>query len=866
MNKKIVVGLLAGIATVTLLLVALNWPGNDVDIDDGPDQPGLTDGTDGSRIETWPQTAVPAPVPEFQFVDQSGEPFGLEELKGKVWIADFMYTGEQGTSAVQAAALAEVQQQLATTDLVDSIRIVSFTLDPDRDTPEVLARHGESYGADDERWKFLTGPRDEIWRLSLEGFGLYVGEDIGNESSPISHDPQCAVVDRSGQIRAFIDLVPGQTMSSMQQVLGMVLSEFEPENNQQFASMGEDITFTHIIQPPTLVDLEWLAELKEAQLASAETVTAFHEFQFTDQVDESGITFFPQIVDEQRRRLQVNHYDHGNGIAVADVDGDGLLDIYFVSQVGPNELWRGTGEGRFEDHTDAAAVGLADRLSVSASFADVDNDGDADLYVTTVRDGNALLLNDGTGRFQDRTEAAGLEYSGHSSAATFLDYDRDGYLDLFLCNVGRYTTDEKVAVDRDLTFHGPDREYEYFPGVTDAFGGHLKPQLTESSILYRNVNGDRFEDVTEQVGLNAVGWTGDATPIDGNDDGWPDLYVLNMQGHDAYFENQEGVAFVDRTTDVFPETPWGAMGVKVFDYDNDGRLDLYITDMHSDMSEDISPEREKLKSRMQWPESFLLSEGRGIYGNAFYRNLGGGVYQEVSDEIGAENYWPWGLSVGDLNADGYEDVFVASSMCFPYRYSVNSVLLNLQGQGFADSEFILGVEPRPDGRTIQPWFSLDASGRDSDHPFSSGRSGDLLVWSALGTRSSVLFDVDDDGDLDIVTNDFNSRPMVLLSDLNDSRGELSYVKLRLEGTDSNRDGLGAIVRLVTSDGTQTRVVDGKSGYLSQSRLPLYFGLGAAQEIERFEVDWPSGAKQVEQGPFEANRVLLIRESGGGETQ
>jgi hypothetical protein len=168
------------------------------------------------------------------------------------------------------------------------------------------------------------------------------------------------------------------------------------------------------------------------------------------------------------------HYDHGNGIAVADVDGDQLLDVYFVNQVGGSQLWKNLGGGRFEDITETAGVALKDRIGVTATFADVDNDGDADLYVTTVRGGNALFENDGHGVFRDITRDAGLNYSGHSSGAVFFDYDRDGLLDLFLVNVGRFTTDRKVAVIKDR-FTGPDQaEYTYYLSNPDAFAAHLK--------------------------------------------------------------------------------------------------------------------------------------------------------------------------------------------------------------------------------------------------------------------------------------------------------------------------------------------------------------------------------------------------------
>jgi hypothetical protein len=295
-------------------------------------------------------------------------------------------------------------------------------------------------------------------------------------------------------------------------------------------------------------------------------------------------------------------------------------------------------------------------------------------------------------------------------------------------------------------------------------------------------------------------------------------------------------------------------------------MDLILTDMHSDMSYDARIDEEKLKAEWlleNWTEPFLRSEGHSIFGNAFYRNNGDGSFQELSDSLNTENFWPWGLSVGDLNADGWQDVFIAASMSFPFRYAVNSVLINNAGERFMDAEYILGVEPRLGGRTVKPWFKLDCGGVDSEHRDCVDRDGDVIVYGALGTRSSVIFDLDDDGDLDIVTNDFGAPPQVLESDLGEQRGPgLRYVKIELEGTRSNRDALGARVVVTAGDRQWTQVNDGQSGYLSQSSMPLYFGLDDAVAIDRIEVTWPSGAATSLEEGLRINDLIEIVEPVG----
>ena len=256
-----------------------------------------------------------------------------------------------------------------------------------------------------------------------------------------------------------------------------------------------------LAEPAEAVEPPWVETRKAEQLETVERFRAFIGFSFVDHYEESGIEWSNISTDDTGKRYKASHYDHGNGVAVADVDGDGKLDLYFSTQAGSNALLRNTG-GRFEKLPGSGNLALASQIGVTASFADIDNDGDPDLYTTTVRGGNFLFENDGEGRFSDITEGSGLEHNGHSSGAVFFDYDRDGLLDLFLCNVGDYTLDTLITASTNAVNPEQGTEYRYWEAHKDAFSGHLKPERTERSI----------------------------------------------QGHDEYFENVEGKEFVLKTS------------------------------------------------------------------------------------------------------------------------------------------------------------------------------------------------------------------------------------------------------------------------------------------------------------------------------
>ena len=609
----------------------------------------------------------------------------------------------------------------------------------------------------------------------------------------------------------------------------------------------------------------WLLERARQEAEMAAQSRLVHDFRFTDRRQASGITFVNRVVDDAGKAYKLAHYDHGSGLCAADVDGDGLPDLYFLTQLGTNELWKNLGGGRFVDITTRAGLAMPDQIAVGCAFADIDNDGDPDLFVTTVRHGNRLFENLGDGTFRDVTAQAGVGYVGHSSGVVFFDYDGDGLLDLLVTNVGVFTSNVR----------GPGG---YYVGLSDAFFGHLHPERSEASILYHNLGGNRFKDVTRELGLVGPSWSGEATAVDVNDDGFPDLYILDMQGGSHLWLNESGKRFRDATAEYFPKAPWGAMGVKAFDFDGDGRIDIFVTSMHPDMWVNIPPgdwaaEGRKDDSSRVSGRMFPKGKAGFLFGNELFANRGGGRFEEVSDSVGVETYWPWGPSVDDLNADGWDDIFIAAGMNFPYRYGINSVLLNDGGRRFLPSEFVVGVEPRAGEATQQVWFTLECRGADAGHPLCEAcahpeslqvecrldGAGQLTMMGALGTRSAIALDLDGDGDLDLVTNEFNAGPQVLISDLA-QRHPIHFLKVRLRGTRSNRDGLGAQVTVALPAGRRMlNVRDGKSGYLSQSDLPLYFGLGDADHVGAIELRWPSGRRQSVAGPIKADQTIDVVE-------
>ena len=571
---------------------------------------------------------------------------------------------------------------------------------------------------------------------------------------------------------------------------------------------------------------------------------------FVERARQVGINFeMHNLPDEQgEQRFRINLYDHGSGLAIGDFDNDGRDDIYFLNQHGPNALYRNKGDGTFEDVNAKAGVAVDGRVSVAGTFADYDNDGFEDLFVTTTRGGNILFHNRGNGTFEDVTAKAGLTHVGHSQTAVFFDYDNDGYLDLLLTNTAHWTTDN---------FDFSDRHYEGKASLPALMNSPI-----ESNILYHNQHDGTFADVTASSGLAGLGWAGDVAVFDYDDDGLIDVFVPSMFGRGQLYRNIGGGKFVDVTAQTLGATPHGAIGAKVFDYDGDGQLDLFVVDMHSDMwmGLDAAQQSHDVATRTQH-ERFHSPSGPSVdengpdfvvrqredfavhgedytkllFGNALYRNLGSGKFEETAIDAGLETFWPWGIASGDFDDDGHEDVFITSGMGYPFYYWPNQLMMNRGNGTFADRAEELGVEP-PTGGDYQ------------EKPIAGKKA-------ARSSRSAAVADFDNDGRLEIVTNNFNDRPYFYANRF----PKKNFLELKLTGTNSNRDAIGAVARLWIGKTVLMRQVNPAGGYLAQSSKTLHFGIGDNTAVDSVVIRWPRGLRQVLVHPT-TNSRLEIQES------
>ena len=492
----------------------------------------------------------------------------------------------------------------------------------------------------------------------------------------------------------------------------------------------------------------------------------------------------------------------GAGAAWFDYDRDGDLDLYFVNGAGlpgaefdvppTNVLYRNNGDMTFTEVTQEAKVGDG-RYGFGCCVGDVDNDGWLDLYVTNFG-ANILYRNNGDGTFSDVTGAAGVGDERWSASAAFADYDRDGDLDLFVANYLDYRLEDNAICHRgDLRVYCPPAD---FTGVADA--------------LYQNRGDGTFSDVTRESGVyNSEGKGLGVVWGDYDNDGYPDLFVANDTTADMLYRNNGDGTFMDVALFVgvalgAKGIPMGGMGTSFGDYDNDGWLDIVVTNFQDD------------------PNSLYHGEGDGTFSDASYASRLGGV---------SLPYVGWGVDFVDLDNDGLVDLFVANGNIYDnvekfdpgYTYPQRNHVFRNQGDGKLNEV--------------------------------SGQCGPGLELNKV-SRGVAFGDYDNDGDIDVLITNSNQTPDLLR---NESSNQNNWLNLQLIGTASNRDAIGARVKLFAPGlEPQLREVKSGSSYLCQSDMRLHFGLGKASIVDRIEIRWPSGLKETFE-EIKPNQFLQIRE-------
>jgi hypothetical protein len=521
--------------------------------------------------------------------------------------------------------------------------------------------------------------------------------------------------------------------------------------------------------------------------------------QFTDVTESAGIKF---VHFKGNQGISINLEEFGPGVCVADFDGDGWQDIYFVNGrdrygrgiAAKNALYRNNGDGTFTDVTDQAGV-PGTGYGLGCAWGDYDNDGFPDLFVTQYGN-NVLYHNNGDGTFTDVTAKAGVagrESGPFHAGAVFFDYDRDGRLDLY---VGSY-----VALSSKST------RYCDIGAVLSSCPPSVYPGSPNA--LYHN-NGDgtfRNVSVASRI-LRPGGKNLSVGAADYDNDGWPDLFVAN-DGLRAYlFENLHNGKFQERGEEagmaynVYGQT-MAAMCISLGDYDNDGWLDLYISDFQKNSDH-------------------------------LWHNSGKGYFDEVSGEAGitlpTRNVLSFGGGFLDYDNDGWLDLFIANGHVYPEIEQVS-----------------------PDIRYKQhnTLFHNERNGKFEE----ASVAGGLDVLPPRAARGVAFADFDNDGYTDIVVAN-NGDPPTLLRNTGSHKNH--FVNFKLVGTKSNRDALGARIRVISGNISQIREIAGGGSYLSQSDLRANFGLGEMIVASSVEVTWPSGLHQAFHD-VPADRFYLILE-------
>lgn len=546
---------------------------------------------------------------------------------------------------------------------------------------------------------------------------------------------------------------------------------------------------------------------------------------------DSGIRFTNTI----KQSIDFNFMNYmyiytGAGVASGDIDNDGLIDLYFVSNFGPNKLYKNLGNLKFEDVTASAKAEDYSGFSTGVSMWDANNDGWLDIYVCkagSLNDDNArrnlLFINNQNGTFTESAKSYGLDDPGFSTQAYPIDYDHDGDMDLYLVN-HRYDFKNNAKIK-----------------------GSVQAQIEEttSDQLYQN-NGGSFTKVTEEAGLYNKAWGLSAVISDFNNDGWEDVYVANdFMEPDILYINQKNGTFKDEILSRMSHISTFSMGTDYADLNNDLYNDLVSLDMVSE-----SHVRSKENMASMSTSNFLKMVEIGYHHqymtNTLHWGDGVGKFRETAQMSGvSKTDWSWSPLLADFDNDGFKDIFVGNGVDRDYtNQDARNRLKEVQARG--------------ESMTLDSLLNSFPSQPLENYIFKN--NGDLTFTNKAKewgldlptyTYGASYADLDNDGDLELIVNNVNSQ-----SGIYENQSQNNYLKIKLAGPVQNKLALGAKVLIETESGFQMQELFLNRGYESSVTPILSFGLGKNVNVNRIGIKWPDG-KISEIGNTKANQQILI---------
>lgn len=564
--------------------------------------------------------------------------------------------------------------------------------------------------------------------------------------------------------------------------------------------------------------------------------------------DSSGLTFSNDLsFDEEFNIFTYRNYYNGGGVALGDVNGDSLLDIYFTANMASNKLFLNRGNLKFEDVTEAAGVGGSRAWSTGVAMADINGDGLLDIYVCNSGDisgdnkQNELFINQGDGSFSEEAAAYGLADQGFSTHAVFFDYDKDGDLDVYLLN----NSYQAIGSFNKMQNERP---------IRDAVGGDK---------LFKNENG-KFVDVSEEAGIygSLIGFGLGITIGDVNLDTWPDIFISNdfFEKDYLYINNQDGT-FTESLESSMRSISAASMGADIADINGDGYLDIFVTDMLPE-----SPERLKQVTTFENWDKFQFNKIHGYHyqfsRNMLHINNGNGTFSEMGRLANVEaTDWSWGALIFDMDKDGKRDLFVANGI---YQDITDLDYLNFIDDNETKMKIISddGVDYRAliDPIPVNP-VSNYAFRNLGDLNFIN-KAEEWGLGEPIHSNGAAYGDLDNDGDLDLVINNVN-KPAQLFHNQSEDQLPHHSIQLSLIGQGLNTGGIGAQIRLMTATDTLYAEQMPNRGFQSSVDPRIYFGLGESREIKAVQVLWPSGKLSVIPNP-KADQILQIKESDAAE--